>query len=164
MKPSADEVSHAGIQRLPERPRWRNYVFPWLWGAVLIAWTWLLLIPIPDSAKQLGGPDLTFWIGKGLHVGVYAFLTVLTWTLPIREAARWVIVIVLLGHGGLTEFLQQFVGRGSSWMDWCRDAGGIAMGTAIARGWLFVHRRRHSPQQPIEGDTSEKDDDAAHLG
>lgn len=163
MKPSADEVHPLPIHPLPERPGWRGYVYPWLWGGLLIAWTWLLLMPIPEPAKRLGGPDLTFWLGKGLHVGMYAVLAVLTWMLPVREGARWVITALLLAHGGLTEFLQQFVGRGSSWMDWCRDAAGIALGTALARGWLRFHRRRHPRQGPIQSEAPEKDDDAAHL-
>ncbi len=163
MRPNADDLRRLPSRPLPVPTNWASYIYPWLWGGLLITWTWMLLMPIPDSAKRLSGPDLMFWFGKGLHVTAYAVLSVLTWLLPVRESLRWLMIFLLIGHGGITEFFQQFVGRGSSWLDWGRDVAGIFLGTVLARGGRSARRRRQIRQCPVQDDSPEKHDHTSDL-
>lgn len=129
---------------------WAASLLPLLWATTLIVWTWMLLTPIPETVGEWNGLDLKFWIGKGLHFSVYAGLAILTWLLPFRVEVRWILVALLVFHGGLTEYLQQFVQRGSSWADWGRDTCGVALGLLVVRWALHLRRCREPTQGEVE--------------
>jgi hypothetical protein len=117
----------------------RSRLFAWIhtvvFAAFLTAWTIALLSPVPEQAQRVfGGPWEAFLFGKGLHITAYAFLAVLGGTIRWFER-RWVWVLpALVAHGALTEFFQQFVGRGASVGDVGLDSIGIAAGGIIV--WL----------------------------
>lgn len=114
---------------------WRKLVIPVLMIGLLIAWTMALLTPIPAAAvAALGGPTPAFWFGKTLHVSVYATLAIMAVLLPLSRNWRLATLALLIMHGGATEYLQQFVGRGSSVKDFGLDSLGICLGTGLALG------------------------------
>jgi VanZ family protein len=102
----------------------------------LTAWTVALLSPVPhESAKSVLGSDYGVWLfGKSLHVGTYAFLTVLGGTAVAFGRRWWWVLPALVVHGGLTEFFQQFVGRGARIEDVGLDSIGVAIGGLMAGG------------------------------
>ena len=123
----------------------RSFLFSWIHTAVfaafLTAWTIALLSPVPSEQAErvFGGPWEVFLFGKGLHITAYAFLAVLGGTIR-RFERRWVWVLPgLVVHGALTEFFQQFVGRGASIGDVGLDSIGIAIGGLLV--WLLRRRR-----------------------
>src|SRR5262249_8365491 len=108
-----------------------------LWAGLLVPWTWALLTPVPQEAvRVLGGVTPSYIFGKTLHVGVYATLSVLTALLPMRRSWRLLLLLLLILHGATTEYLQQFVQRGSSLVDFGLDSLGIGLGCLLCwRRW-----------------------------
>jgi len=126
---------------------WKPAIIALFWLVLFCAWTAALLRPIPpDAVQAVGGDDYSFWLGKTLHVGVYAFLAVLASRLPLSLRWRRLAVLVLLLHGGLTEFLQLFVQRGASF----RDVGLDTLGTLA--GVLVTWKRWFPPRSSAYGD------------
>ena len=111
----------------------------------LVAWTCALWSPVPqESARDTLGSDWhVFLFGKGLHVSVYAFLTVLGGTVR-RFGNRWVWVLpTLIAHAGLTELVQPYVGRTGSLRDVGLDTIGVVIGGLIV--WALRRRSRPNP-------------------
>src|SRR5262249_6506336 len=106
------------------------------WLAALAVWTAALLTPQPVQAAQaVLPPEMEFPTAKTLHVGAYAFLTVLACRLPRGGPCRWLPLAVLSLHGLGTEYLQQFVeSRCGCWQDVGLDHVGIALGLLV--GWI----------------------------
>src|SRR6478609_4717635 len=105
----------------------------------LTAWTVALLSPVPhDSARKVLGSEWgVFLFAKTLHVGTAAAF-----------GRRWWWVLPgLVAHGGLTEYLQGFVGRGSRIEDVGLDSLGIAIGGLITWAVRSI-RRPTSPATP----------------
>jgi VanZ family protein len=122
-----------------------------VWSVLLVAWTKALLTPLPNGAVEaVGGEGPAFWFGKSLHVGVYAILTLLTIALPFPRRWRIGLIVMLVMHGGATEYLQQFVQRHNSWFDVGRDTLGCLIGTAL--GWRWLRRRGDPFGNPPQGD------------
>ena len=115
-----------------------------VWTAVFVGWTVSLLRPIPPGAVEaMGGPEPSFWFAKCLHVSVYAAFALSAAFLPGSLALRRWIPVALVLHGGLTEYLQQFVHRGASWRDVGLDALGVAIGVLLTwKRWLGTSSRR----------------------
>src|SRR5262245_6964385 len=110
----------------------------------LAAWTVVLLRPVPEAPKRVLTDWEAFIVGKCLHVGAYAFLAALGGTMALlRRRWPWVLV-ALVAHGAMTEFFQQFVGRGASVKDVGLDSIGIALGGLVA--WAI---RRFGDRRPI---------------
>jgi hypothetical protein len=121
-----------------------------VFAASLTAWTIALLSPVPHQSAErvLGGSLQVFLFGKGLHVSAYAFLAVLGGTLPLR-GWKWTWVLVgLVAHGGLTEFFQQFVGRGASVRDVGLDSIGVTIGGLIVLAWRSRRATRGRQERP----------------
>jgi hypothetical protein len=147
---------------------WRRVLVPWMLVGLLVPWTWALLTPIPGEVVQrVGGDGMSFWISKTLHIGVYATLAFLIQALPLSRRPRVVLLVLLVGHGGTTEYLQQFVERHPSWWDVARDAAGVLLGAGL--GWLgrwwWANRnlRRVSRQVNLEPDRGEEHRNATDL-
>jgi len=118
-----------------ERP-WRTLVGAAVFVVLLALLTRALLTPIPAAAVEVvGGGDSSFWISKTVHVAAYAFLAWMVTQFPIHARWRALILVGLILHGCLTEYLQQFVGRGSSPHDAILDTIGVGLGTTF--GWLL---------------------------
>ncbi len=111
-----------------------------LWAGLIVPWTWALLTPIPPkTVTAVGGVNAAFLIGKTLHLSVYATLGLLTAWLPLQRRWRILLVALLVLHGGSTEYLQQFVNRGSSPRDAVLDSIGIGLGCLLAwRRWRIL--------------------------
>jgi len=121
--------------QVTDGPRWR--LVRWLaLLLVLTVWTMALLTPQPVQAAQaVLPPEMEFPTAKTLHVGAYAFLTVLACRLPRGGPCRWLPLAVLSLHGLGTEYLQQFVeSRCGCWQDVGLDHVGIALGLLV--GWI----------------------------
>ena len=100
-------------------------------------WTWKLLDPnpVPEAVSAWLPGEWRFGAAKSLHVGAYAFLTVLAVSLPVSGYWRWFLVVLLALHGVATEIGQTFVpGRGGSARDVLIDWAGIGLGVAF--WWL----------------------------
>ncbi|MBO0698507.1 MAG: VanZ family protein [Zavarzinella sp.] len=124
-----------------------------VFAGFLTAWTIALLSPVPHQSAErvLGGPLQVFLFGKGLHISAYAFLAVLGATLPWR-GWKWTWVLVgLVAHGAVTEFFQQFVGRGASVRDVGLDAIGVTVGGLLVWAWRS-RRSARGRQEPPPGD------------
>ena len=137
-----------------------------LWAGLLAPWTWALLVPIPQKTVQaVGGPSISFIISKTLHIGVYATLGFLTALLPVGRKWRILAALFLISHGGTTEYLQQFVQRGSSWLDFGRDTLGVCLGCLIA--WRFWRRPGDPvgvfPQKQFQSDPAGENRQASDL-
>ena len=110
----------------------------------LTAWTVALLSPVPhDSARKVLGSEWgVFLFAKTLHVGTYAVLTVLGGTVAAFGRRWWWVLPGLVAHGGLTEYLQGFVGRGSRYEDVGLDSLGVAIGGLVVLAVRAVNRPR----------------------
>ena len=116
----------------------------WVFVLFLLAWTVALMLPVPHrSAEQvLGSSFHVFLFAKGLHVCSYAFLATLGGTIGLL-GRRWFWVFPgLILHGCLTEFFQQFVGRGASIRDVGIDTIGISIGSLLVFAIRRIRRRR----------------------
>jgi VanZ family protein len=113
-----------------------------LFGLTLAVWTGVLLSPKAPLAVAVVVHDSTakFWVAKTAHVCGYAVLSILVGCLPVgrRQRIGWWLFLVV--HGGLTEYLQQFVpGRYPALRDVVLDTVGIMLGLAALWAW---RRRR----------------------
>jgi len=104
-----------------------------LWLVYATAWTAALLSTLPLAAKGTVIPqEYFFCTGKALHVSAYAVFALLTSRLSLTAVnRRWMLLLVVL-HGPLTEFLQQFTGRTPSVMDVGLDWLGVALGVGLS--------------------------------
>jgi len=113
--------------------------------AALVGWTIALLSPAPqDSAqKVLGSQFGIFLFAKTVHVGAYAVLAMLGGS-AVVFGRKWVWLLpALVVHGGVTEYFQQFVGRGSRVEDVALDTLGIALGGLVV--WAGRRFNRSAP-------------------
>jgi VanZ family protein len=107
---------------------------PWLaWGALLGLWTYgLLSATVPRLGSSLLPPGTSYYAAKTLHVSAYALLAGLACWLPSGWGLRAAAWLGLVGHGALTEFLQQFVhGRTGQLFDVGLDTLGILLGLSL---------------------------------
>jgi VanZ family protein len=135
---SEARMSEARQQEWRLKAAWRGS----LWGLCLAAWTAALLTTAPAHVSHhVLAPSLGFPISKALHIGAYAFLTMLLGSLPIR-GWRWFLLACLSLHACATEYLQQFVPlRTGCVQDVLIDHLGIALGLALS--WnRWCSRRR----------------------
>jgi VanZ family protein len=111
---------------------------------VLTAWTVALLSPVPQESaeKVLGSQFGIFVFAKTVHVTAYAILAVLGGS-AVFLGRSWVWIFpALVLHGAVTEYFQQFVGRGSRIGDIALDALGVALGALIV--WSARRFKRSS--------------------
>jgi VanZ family protein len=115
--------------------RWR-----WsIWLTFLTLWTLALLTPHPVYISKAVLPaHAQFPVAKCLHVGAYAFLTVLAGWLGVRGWRRWLLPAFLVCHAMATEYLQNFVPlRNGSWDDVGLDTVGIVIGLVLSWKWWW---------------------------
>ncbi len=121
-----------------------------LWWIVLAVWTWMLLSPeAPHAVAAVVSHDLHFWVSKSGHVAGYTVLAVLAGCLPVRFGFRVGWWLFLVGHAGLTEWIQLYVpGRGGSIRDVGLDVLGITLGLLLLLAWRRF-RRNWSSGPPL---------------
>lgn len=125
--------------------------------AILIAWTIALLLPVPqESAEKVLGDDFgVFLFGKSLHIGSYAFLTLLGGTIAYFGRRWWWVVPTLFVHGAAIETIQPFVGRTGRVVDVVLDSIGIVLGALVIVAWRHFRRAESSsPEEPAAGASS----------
>src|SRR5262245_56229746 len=101
-----------------------------LWALLLAVWTVALLRPEPPKMGEAVVPtSLRFWAAKGLHLGSYGFLALVSCWLPASGRVRVAVWTALLAHAALTEVGQLYVeGRTGSVMDVLINATGLTLG------------------------------------
>jgi VanZ family protein len=121
--------------------------FRWAaWLTALVVYTYLLCAPnewLPPWLQHTVGVQVTdeVTLGKFAHAGAYAFLTLLTFWLPIGWSGRAACVTILVLHGGATEYVQTLVpSRHGCWTDVGIDEFGVAVGLLL--GGLGRGRRQ----------------------
>jgi VanZ family protein len=116
-------------------PSWLRWL---AWGVFLVAWSAALLTPQPVYlAKRLLPEQTQFPLGKTLHVGAYAVLTLLTSWLCVSRRWRWGLLALVSLHGMATEGVQLLVPDRTGTL---RDVGlnhlGILLGFMLSwRAW-----------------------------
>ena len=122
-------------------------VFPFvLFIGFLGLWTYELLAPnpVPRWILDLIPDEWKFYLAKGLHVGGYAFLTLLAAFLPIPRWCYWLVVGGLFLHGVGTEVGQSYIeGRQGSMRDIILDWVGVLICLVLVE---IVHRIRAKPR------------------
>jgi VanZ family protein len=115
----------------------RRWVVTVVWIGLLALLTYGLLSPkpIPDEVERQLGPSRSYTASKFVHIGAYGVLAGLAVALPLSSRWRFLPLLLLAGHGAATEYLQQFVGRGSSLTDVGFDYLGIAIGVTVTWPW-----------------------------
>jgi VanZ family protein len=124
-----------------------------IWLLFLAAWTIALLTPQPVQLAQEVLPDQdTFYFGKSLHIGAYAFLVILTAWLKATNRVRWICLAFLSFHAFATEFLQQFVPERSGSL---RDVGlnhlGLALGLILTVPMWRPSKAVKAPENSARG-------------
>jgi VanZ family protein len=126
-----------------------------VWAVCMVGWTLSLLTPYPVRVGHDVLPaQAAFPVAKGLHLTVYAGLTVLSAWLFVRRSRRWLLLAVLSLHGFLTEYIQTFVpARTGCWQDVGLDHIGIAAGFLLSIRWWLARDEHPSargarPLQP----------------
>ncbi len=101
-------------------------------------WTWKLLEPnpVPVTVQDNIPTDLKYIVSKMVHVGSYAFLTILAAMLPLPRVYFRGLIVGLAIHGIATEIGQRFVpNRNGSVWDVLFDWTGIGIGLLVIRLW-----------------------------
>jgi VanZ family protein len=121
-----------------------------IWLVYTVSWSTALLVPMPPAPiEALRDPEVEFTVAKGLHVLAYALLTLLTLSLRLDGAWRWVLLAFPFAHGVATESLQWYfaaLGRHGCIEDVIRDWVGVALGLALWFGWPLSGRLRGTSQ------------------
>jgi hypothetical protein len=82
---------------------------------------------------------LLYQFSKALHVIAYAVLAALCGWLLFPRRIRWMLPLLLIGHGALSEFLQFILsdnfGRTGQWSDVGLNTMGVALGVALSWPW-----------------------------
>ncbi|MGE3805030.1 MAG: VanZ family protein [Gemmataceae bacterium] len=110
----------------------------WLaWAGCGTAITIVLLIPISPSISSEGPLGSSYSFTANLvHIVAYGVWTALTALLPVARRTRWLLSLLLLGHGAASELLQGFVPtRYPDWEDVGWDLLGIVLGVAASWPW-----------------------------
>ncbi len=118
----------------------RRWLHLLAFAGLLAAWTYALLSPVPEGATEVLGDDGAFLFGKTLHVSVYAAIMALGGTLWLMRGKEGWLAAILVTHGALTEYFQQFVGRHMAVRDVLFDAMGVFIGSGIVAVWLAIRR------------------------
>jgi VanZ family protein len=104
----------------------------------MIAWTTLLVLPMPGEVSwpiQMGY-DVKYYVGKSLHLGAYALLTILAGWLQPRLRWRLVLLFFLMAHAGTTEWVQLHVSnRTGTVQDVVLDHIGVMVGLLLSWTW-----------------------------
>lgn len=124
----------------------RQRRFRWLWIGY---WSGLfILMHVPKPA----GVSLPMqYSDKVIHFALYLGLTLLggyaqrLWHHPAATPALVMWAAVYAAYAAFDEWLQQFVGRSNSLMDWLADVAGITTGTLVL--W-YIRRPRAAAQPP----------------
>ena len=123
------------VKVLSPAPPWR-----WLvWSAFVVCWTVSLLMPVPVQPEESGlkSREVLFYFSKTLHVGAYAFFTVLSGWLRVPARQRGWLLAFLFVHAAGTETLQALLptGRTGRVPDVLLDSLGIVVGVALSWPW-----------------------------
>ena len=119
----------------------RRWLHLLAFAGLLAAWTYALLSPVPEGATEVLGDDGAFLFGKTLHVSVYAAIMALGGTLWLVRGKEGWLAAVLVTHGAVTEYFQQFVGRHMAVRDVLFDALGVFIGSGIVAVLARVRKR-----------------------
>jgi hypothetical protein len=111
-----------------------------LWLLYGLAWTVALLMPVPiQPPPESPLKEHIFTLSKALHVTAYALFTVLAGWMRMPRRYRVALLLVLIGHAMLTEWLQgvleNFSHRTGQWGDVGLDGIGIVVGLGLSWKW-----------------------------
>lgn len=127
----------------------------WLvWSLYAAAWTAALLVPVPvkpDPANPESS-NYFFLFSKAVHIGAYAFFTILSAWLALVVGRRGLFLGILFAHGVGTEVLQYLLptGRTGCWQDVLLDWSAVVLGVVLSWKWWLL------PAVPVRGDSAEE--------
>lgn len=112
----------------------------WLiWLVYLVVWTAVLVFPVPEQLNSAAEEILhgrKYYFAKGLHIGAYAVLTILSGWLRAPAGYRVLLIAFIMVHGLATELIQLRVSSRSGTLD---DVGfdhlGVFLGLALSWKW-----------------------------
>src|SRR5262249_4890516 len=114
----------------------------WILLLYALALTISLLVPQPIRSADPQVKESLYIFGKTVHIVAYATFTALAGWVLLPARYRWVLVVMLIGHGMLTEWVQyityDILGRTGQWSDVGLDAIGIAVGLALTCKWWLA--------------------------
>jgi VanZ family protein len=122
----------------------------WLCAFYALSWSIALIVPVPIKPRDPSWVEPLWTFSKSLHVAAYAvFAGLCAWMLlPCRY--RWLLIVLLLGHAMLTEYVQylthDFFGRTGQWSDVGLDAIGIVLGVSVMWKWWWAAAAPTKPQ------------------
>lgn len=127
-----------------EQSAWPSSRLRWLlWVGFTVCWSAALLTPggVIDATTGIENPKVHFTLAKALHVLAYAGFTALTAWLRLPFLYRWLMLLFLIGHAALGEYLQwsfPLLGRTGSVRDVLLDWTAIAIGLAASWKWWLA--------------------------
>ena len=114
----------------------------WILLCYALALTISLLVPQPIRPADPQMKESMYLFGKTVHIVAYATFAALSGWILLPTRYRWTLVVLLIGHGMLTEWVQyityDILGRTGQWSDVGLDAIGIALGTALTYRWWLA--------------------------
>lgn len=97
------------------------------------------MVPLPLKPWDASWIEPFWTFSKALHVAAYALFCALCAWMLVPRPYRWLLLVFLIGHAMLTEYVQylmhDFFGRTGQWSDVGLDAIGIALGVALTWRW-----------------------------
>jgi hypothetical protein len=90
------------------------------------------LLLVADPTQLVGGAVAGYTHALGPVAHLVSFMVLAVLALMTRwPAPRWLIVVLLIAYGGMTEIVQNFLpSRTAEWGDWLQDVVGIGIGAA----------------------------------
>lgn len=136
------------ISPRPNRPHRGGLL---LFVLILAAWTVALCAPVDQSAaaEAIGPPGRRFYVSKLIHIVGYGSLTMLAAMIPNSLQGRRFLLLVLVLHAPLGEFLQGFFSRTPAVRDVLLDYVGIGLAMLVwRRPWSGIFRRPPTESPP----------------
>ena len=130
--------------------RWYRRTLPAYWIFLFCATHFPKLSlegPLPESDKLA-------------HVVAFALLAFLFWRFgesfqrPVSPRFVWLAALWLSAYAAVDEYLQAFVGRYASWLDWLCDLAGLTLVLGVLEWRRRAHQRRTNSRSAQALDSS----------
>jgi hypothetical protein len=111
----------------------------WLCALYALSWSVALIVPLPIKPPDPSWIPSFWTFSKTVHVTAYALFAALCGWMLVPRRYRGLLMVFLVGHGMLTEYVQYLTndlfGRTGQWSDVGLDVIGIVLGVAVTWKW-----------------------------